>query len=81
MGLDAAVRRGVVSERFHTGNQSHIRTDAATNPGDSGGPLLNDWGEVVGLNLSIHRDAAGASYALAADSLRALLPRLRGAGL
>ena len=80
MGVDAAVRRGVVSERFLDGGQNHIRTDAATNPGDSGGPLLNDWGEVVGMHLSSHRGATGAHYALAADSLRALLPRLRGAG-
>ncbi len=78
-GLDAAVKRGVVSERYLESDLTYIRTDAAVNPGDSGGPLLNDWGEVVGVHQSSYRGSVqGVAYALGADSVRSLLPGLRG---
>ena len=77
-GLDAAVKRGVVSERYRENDLTYIRTDAAVNPGDSGGPLLNDWGEVVGVHLSGYSGSVqGVAYALGADSVRSLLPGLR----
>ena len=53
---------------------------AAVNPGDSGGPLLNSSGEVVGVIVSklAAADVEGVAYALGADSVRSLLPILRG---
>ncbi len=47
----ATVTRGVVSAlRYDETHQSHlVQTDAATNPGNSGGPLLNTRGEIVGI--------------------------------
>jgi serine protease Do len=61
---------------------SVIQTDAAVNPGNSGGPLLNIRGEVVGINVAIYTDARrqgniGIGFAIPANSVRELLPQLR----
>ena len=67
-GLDETLTRGIVSALGRTisaPNGSKItgalQTDAALNPGNSGGPLLNDEGEVIGVNSQIASDAASVS--------------------
>ncbi|WP_411821852.1 S1C family serine protease [Leptospira sp. 'Mane'] len=63
-GLEKTFTVGVVSaksrEDLDETGQTHIQTDTAINPGSSGGPLLNIYGEVVGINRMI-RSASGAS--------------------
>ena len=56
-----------------------IRTDAAINPGDSGGPLINLDGEVIGMNKAIYSESglnSGVGFAIAANTVRRLLPDL-----
>jgi len=64
-GLDETLTRGIVSaldREIAAPNGSKItgaiQTDAALNPGNSGGPLLNEQGEVIGVNSQIASDAA-----------------------
>jgi hypothetical protein len=50
-----------------------IETTSPTNPGDSGGPLLNDNGELVGVTQSLHGDARSISYFVDISEVKSLL--------
>lgn len=59
-----------------------IQTDASVNPGNSGGPLFNMKGELVGINGSIsprfgNRVNTGIGYAIPSNQIRRFLPRLK----
>jgi S1-C subfamily serine protease len=56
-----------------------VQTDAALNPGNSGGPLLDASGQVVGINTAIEspiEGSVGIGFAIPIDRLRQVLPRL-----
>lgn len=69
--------RGIVSAMPELGGVRMLQTDAAVNPGTSGGPVVNDDGEVVGMIISkdLHRDATGRGHT-ASDLLDFLDGRL-----
>ena len=73
-GLDSTVTAGVVSAKGRSlpGDDSvpFIQTDVAVNPGNSGGPLFNTRGEVVGINSQIYSQTGGyqgLSFAIPID--------------
>jgi serine protease Do len=73
-GLDSTVTAGVVSAKGRSlqddTNVPFIQTDVAVNPGNSGGPLFNTRGEVVGINSQIYSQTGGyqgLSFAIPID--------------
>jgi serine protease Do len=52
-----------------------LQTDAAVNPGNSGGPLLNIDGELIGINVAIYQDAQNIGFAMPVKRAKALLTR------
>jgi S1-C subfamily serine protease len=83
LGFEHTVTAGIVSAlgrsmRAGTGRliPDVIQTDAALNPGNSGGPLLNSRGEVVGVNTAIIRGAQSISFAVAIDIASWVIPQL-----
>ena len=56
------ITRGIVSALRWFDGVKHVQTDAAFNPGNSGGPLLNGRGEVVGMNSTVIRRIAGRDF-------------------
>ncbi len=84
-GLDNTVTAGIVSAKAReTGEYlPFIQTDVAVNPGNSGGPLVNMRGEVIGINSQIFTTSgayAGISFAIPIDEAMNVAEQLRTVG-
>src|SRR6185369_8021585 len=86
-GFENSVTAGIVSgvHRALPGGQMtpFIQTDVAVNPGNSGGPLLNSAGQVVGVNSQIYSRSGGfmgLSFAIPADVAAKVADQLKAHG-
>jgi S1-C subfamily serine protease len=93
LGLDRTLTTGVVSalgRHIDAPNgfsiENAIQTDAALNPGNSGGPLLDTRGAVVGINAQIAgggqsgQSASGIGFAIPIDAAKKVVPQLQTSG-
>ena len=71
--LQNSVTRGILSGIRRVGPATVLQTDAALNPGNSGGPLLDRNGLVLGINAAGLRGSQGLNFAVVADHAAALL--------
>ncbi len=84
LAYEHTVTVGVVSfigrKLFDNSLDRYIQTDAAINFGNSGGPLINARGEVIGINAAISSRASNIGFAVPINQASAILPQLRTAG-
>jgi serine protease Do len=84
-GLENTVTAGIVSAKAReTGEYlPFIQTDVAVNPGNSGGPLINMRGEVIGINSQILSESGGSigiSFAIPIDEAMRVVEQLKSTG-
>jgi serine protease Do len=84
LGYVHSVTVGVVSfigrKLFDASLDDYIQTDAAINFGNSGGPLINASGQVIGINSAISSRASNIGFAVPINQAVAVLPQLKSTG-
>src|SRR5256712_6304 len=84
LGYEHSVTVGVVSflgrKLFDASLDNYIQTDAAINFGNSGGPLINARGEVIGINAAISSRASSIGFAVPINGPTVVLPQFRARG-
>ena len=84
LAYEHTVTVGVVSfigrKLFDMSLDNYIQTDAAINFGNSGGPLINARGDVIGINAAVSRQASSIGFAIPINQAKLILPQLKERG-
>jgi serine protease Do len=84
LAYEHTVTVGVISfmgrKLFDQSLDNYIQTDAAINFGNSGGPLINSRGEVIGINSAISWRASNIGFAIPINQAKVILPQLKADG-
>ena len=82
-GIVSALDRSITVGNEQTGRAEDlsglIQTDAAINPGNSGGALINERGEVIGMNTAVAGSAEGIGFAIPINAARQMIDQAVGA--
>ncbi len=82
LGFGTAITSGIVSDKARQmGGRTFVMTDCATNGGNSGGPLFNAKGNVIGVHVSAHNNADGMKYAIPVAYVNEFLRKARAKGI
>ncbi len=79
LGIQFSVSEGIISNLHQpgpTGIKSYIQTDAALNPGNSGGPLINKQGKIIGINNFKISDTEGLGFALESNYIKEVVNKI-----
>ncbi|MEI6065380.1 MAG: trypsin-like peptidase domain-containing protein, partial [Pseudanabaena sp. ELA748] len=77
-GLDFTLSRGIISNRQRVrSGVSLLQTDVSLNPGNSGGPLVNEQGEVIGVANQILEGGQGLGFGIALQHIFAFAAQMR----
>lgn len=78
LGLESTVTKGIVSSTSRDINGKHfLQIDAALNPGNSGGPVINADGCVVGVATKVAKEAQNVGFAVPSDDVMAFLDQAK----
>jgi serine protease Do len=84
LGLQETVTQGIISAKgrraLSEAANEFFQTDAAINPGSSGGPLVNLKGEFIGINNSVSPQGQGIGFAIPANTVRRVFESIRDHG-
>jgi len=83
-GLGGTVTKGILSSKSRRPPAENeplevedwLQTDAAVNPGNSGGPLVNLRGDLIGVNVAVYREGQGISFAIPVRRITAALAEM-----
>lgn len=84
LGLQETVTMGIISAKGRRATteaaNEYFQTDAAINRGNSGGPLINLRGELIGINNLVPAEAQGIAFAIPANTVRRVFESIRDHG-
>ncbi|MBY0494588.1 MAG: trypsin-like peptidase domain-containing protein [Cyanobacteria bacterium] len=84
LAYEHTVTVGVISflgrKLFDPSLDNYIQTDAAISFGNSGGPLINSRGQVIGINSAVSRQASNIGFAVPINQARSVIPQLKKQG-
>jgi len=72
-GLEFSVNEGIISARRMIDGKEYFQTDVAMNPGNSGGPLIDASGKIVGVNNFKLKDYEGLNFAISSNEVKSVV--------